>query len=103
MSDMREVSLGEGFGDVAVSVNGIRVELHGDGAIVAHASGDIDVYTDAAVRVHPARHEPIKAASVTPAALKPGDPMEDGTIYAGISPDTNRPMYTTPVGAPLTY
>jgi hypothetical protein len=25
-----------------------------------------------------------------------GDRMADGTIYAGVSPDTGRPMYTTP-------
>ena len=27
--------------------------------------------------------------------LKIGDVMRDGTIFAGISPDTNKPMYTT--------
>jgi hypothetical protein len=32
-----------------------------------------------------------------------GDTMADGTIFAGISPDTGKPMYTTPVDAPLTY
>jgi hypothetical protein len=31
-----------------------------------------------------------------------GDVMADGTIYAGISPDTNRPMYAAPADAPLT-
>jgi hypothetical protein len=29
--------------------------------------------------------------------MKPGDKMSDGSIYAGISPDTNKPMYTTPL------
>ena len=33
--------------------------------------------------------------------MKPGDKMPDGTIYAGISPDTGKPMYTTPLDAPL--
>jgi len=33
---------------------------------------------------------------------KPGDKMPDGTVSAGISPDTHRPMYTTPAPAPLT-
>ena len=28
--------------------------------------------------------------------------MPDGTIYAGISPDTKKPMYATPADAPLT-
>jgi hypothetical protein len=32
-----------------------------------------------------------------------GDRMEDGTVYAGISPDTHEPMYATPNDAPLTY
>src|SRR5690348_11659433 len=33
--------------------------------------------------------------------LKVGQRMPDGTIFAGISPDTNRPMYTTPADARL--
>jgi hypothetical protein len=32
-----------------------------------------------------------------------GDEMPDGTVYAGLSPDTNKPMYTTPADAPLPY
>ena len=28
--------------------------------------------------------------------------MPDGTVYAGISPDTSKPMYATPADAPLT-
>jgi uncharacterized protein DUF1566 len=32
-----------------------------------------------------------------------GDEMEDGTIYAGISPNTHEAMYATPADAPLTY
>lgn len=31
-----------------------------------------------------------------------GDTMPDGTVYAGISPDTGKPFYTTPDDAPLT-
>jgi len=29
--------------------------------------------------------------------------MEDGTIYAGVSPDTGKPMYATPADAPTTF
>jgi hypothetical protein len=32
-----------------------------------------------------------------------GDRMADRTVYAGISPDTRKPMYATPADAPLTY
>ena len=31
--------------------------------------------------------------------LNPGDKMTDGTVYAGLSPDTGRPIYTTPADA----
>jgi len=43
------------------------------------------------------------AGSVNKAAPKIGDEMADGTIYAGISPDTNTPMYATPKDAPWPY
>jgi hypothetical protein len=33
---------------------------------------------------------------------KPGAVMPDGSIYAGVSPDTGKPMYATPKDAPLT-
>ncbi len=33
---------------------------------------------------------------------KPGTAMPDGSIYAGVSPDTGKPMYVTPKDAPLT-
>jgi hypothetical protein len=39
---------------------------------------------------------------VSETAPKIGDRLPDGSIYAGISPDTNKPMYTTPADAPLT-
>ncbi|HYW44393.1 MAG TPA: hypothetical protein VE959_16140 [Bryobacteraceae bacterium] len=30
-----------------------------------------------------------------------GEKMPDGTVFAGISPETNQPMYATPADAPL--
>src|ERR1039458_10259614 len=35
-----------------------------------------------------------------PPEPKIGDKMPDGTVLAGISPDTNKPMYATPADAP---
>jgi hypothetical protein len=32
-----------------------------------------------------------------------GDQMPDGTLYAGVSPDTGKAMYATPADAPLAY
>src|SRR5271163_4912245 len=37
-----------------------------------------------------------------PPEPKVGDKMRDGTVLAGISPDTNKPMYATPADASLT-
>ena len=41
-------------------------------------------------------------ANEAPAEPKVGDKMPDGTVFAGISPDTNKPMYATPADASLT-
>ncbi len=38
-----------------------------------------------------------------PTSTEIGDEMEDGTIYAGVSPDTGRPMYAMPADAPTTF
>ena len=43
----------------------------------------------------------ISAASDAGPAV--GDEMEDGTIYAGVSHDTHKPLYTTPADAPGIY
>ena len=94
-SKAKEISLGDGFGDVAVKVNGIRVEVHTDGSV--------DAYTDGAVEVHSPANDTGKTATGAPAEPKAGDRMADGTVYAGTSPDSNKPMYTTPADAPLTY
>jgi len=41
-------------------------------------------------------------ANEAPAEPKVGDKMPDGTVFAGISPYTNKPMYATPADASLT-
>jgi len=38
-----------------------------------------------------------------PAEPEIGARMPDGTVLAGISPDTRKPMYVTPADAPLSY
>jgi hypothetical protein len=96
----KEIELGDELGDIAVKANGVRVEIHTDGSIVAYTKSDVDAYTNGAVHVHPAANDAARPAAK--AEPQPGDEMEDGTIYAGISPDTNKPMYTTPRDAPLT-
>src|SRR5947209_18047953 len=94
----KEISLGDGFGDVAVTVNGVRVEVHSDGSIAAYTNRSVDAYTNGPVQVHPAANDDTKSK----AAPEVGDKMPDGSVYAGISPDTNKPIYATQADAPLT-
>jgi hypothetical protein len=77
---VKEISLGDGFGEVAVRANGARVVIHANGTVESRKVDEA-------------------ASSVGPQV---GDPMPDGTIYAGISPNTGTAMYTTPGDEPLT-
>lgn len=88
----KEITFIENGDGVAVKVHGVSVEIHTDGSILAYTNGNVKVYP-------PANEASQPAASVEP---KIGVKMPDGTIYAGISPDTNKPMYATPADAPLT-
>ena len=97
----KEIALGDELGDISVKANGVRVEIHTDGSIVAYTKSNVDAYTNGAVHVHAAVNDDAKPAAK--AEPKPGDRMSDGTIFAGISPETNIPMYTTPRDAGLTY
>jgi hypothetical protein len=44
-----------------------------------------------------------KLLGVETAEQKIGDVMADGTVYAGISPDTSKPMFAAPADAPGVY
>jgi hypothetical protein len=90
----KQISLGDGFGEVALTVNGVRVEVHADESI--------DAFTAGAVKVHPAANDDGKPGSATSSSPKPGDKQPDGTVYAGLSPDTGKAMYATPADVPLT-
>ncbi len=88
----KEISFIENASDVTLTVNGVRVEIHNDGSILA--------YTNGTVKVCPVANDDGNGRS--PAEPKIGDKMLDGTIFAGISPETNKPMYATPADALLT-
>ena len=75
---LKQVLLEKDIGDIVVNANGAAIEIRRDGAV--------DVYTDSQARIHPL----------------PGDVMSDGTIFAGTSPVTGKPMYAAPSDAPLT-
>src|ERR1035437_1855044 len=94
---LKEISLGDDFGDVAVKVNGVRVEVHTDGSILAYTNGRVDAYTNGPVQVHPANDHVKPTASTAPQI---GDRMADGTVYAGAYPEATKPMTQTPSDRP---
>jgi Protein of unknown function (DUF1566) len=76
-----------------VVLNGATIERAADGHLV--------ISTSATVISKPAVANDSAAKAKT--APEIGDEMEDGTIYAGISPDTGKPMYATPADAPTMF
>lgn len=68
----------------AATTNSVRIDVAGDGRVTIHASGDVEM--------RPAANDP---------APQIGDVMEDGTIYAGTSPETGEALYVMPQDAPL--
>ena len=86
------ISLGDDFGTAVVEGGGITVELSDNGDVTVHTNGN--------VKLRPAANDHAKPESTE---LKIGDRMADGTVFAGISPDTGKAMYATPKDAPLTY
>jgi hypothetical protein len=76
-----------------VVMNGATIERAADGHLVISALGTV------ITKPGPANDTAAKGKT----APQIGDKMEDGTVYAGISPDTNKAMYATPADAPLTY
>ena len=95
----QEISLGDDF-DAVVRYGGTTVELNADGNVTVKTKGNAVVYTNGDVKVRPAANDVGPSAASAP---RPGDRMEDGSIYAGVSPDTGKPMYATPADATLTY
>jgi hypothetical protein len=90
----KEIYLGDDFGDVTIKVNGVRVEVSPYGCVLAYKDVPITVLCPVA------NTDSKEAAGPEPEI---GDTMPDGTIYAGLSPDTGKAMFATPADAPLSY
>jgi hypothetical protein len=92
-AETKEISLGDTFGDVTVKANGT--------AVVIHANGAIEHYPilQGVRRQRSANDDEGKGRR--PSEPKIGDKMLDGTVFAGISPDTGRAIYATPADAPV--
>jgi hypothetical protein len=93
-SNTREIFLGDGFGDVALKVNGATVEVHADGSIDAHTTGDVDAYTNASVRVHaPANDTAARLRTTHEIGAIESAGEHKGEIYGGLYPADNKPIW----------
>jgi hypothetical protein len=114
-SSVKKISLGDGFGDVALKVNGATIEVHADGSVAAHTTGDVDAYTNASVRVHAAANDGLSDPPAANAAYRLlsakatpeiGDRERDGDhkgeIYRGIFPD-GKPGWILEEPEPMTH
>jgi hypothetical protein len=45
MSGTRKISLGDSFGDIAVSVNGAFLRVRADGSVIVCSDGPVSLYT----------------------------------------------------------
>jgi hypothetical protein len=81
----REISLGDWFGTTVVQGGGIKVELSSDGTI--------DVYTNGAVKVHPAANDDTKSKAAHEIGAIESDGDHKGEIYGGIYPADNKPIW----------
>src|SRR5205085_1858397 len=107
----QEISLRDDL-DAVVQYGGTTLELSADGKVIVNTNGNAARYvgpdSKALVRLNTAANETRLSQGVTvqdlvPMDEKPGDSMPDGTVHAGTSPDTHRPMYTTPADVPFTW
>lgn len=87
-------------------MNGARIEIHTDGSILTYTNADVKkiVSIDDASRRRRSNDVTTEPSGTDVEAEPPiGVKIADGSIYAGISPDTNKPLYAMPADAPLTY
>jgi hypothetical protein len=77
--------------DNYISVHGVKIELTKEGGLIIYTKGSITVEP-----VPGSGAAPVVIQEAEPAlALKIGQKMKDGTIFAGISPDNGRQMFVT--------
>jgi hypothetical protein len=74
---------------VAVNGCGVKVDISADGKVTVYSNSETRQPT------------PTLAAAASAEALKVGASMPDGSVYAGVSPDSGKPIYATPKDVPM--
>lgn len=90
MKENPVILLGDDFGTAVIQGAGTRIELGSDGRIAVYTNGEVKVL-------------PASGAAAAFPVLKIGEEIEDGTIFAGVSPDTGGNMFVTQQEASGTF
>jgi len=99
----REISLGEDFGDVAVKVNGIRIEVHTEGSITVNVQGaTITIDKNGTVARQAAANDASEAKTTHEIGYIERDGDHKGEIYGGIFPD-GKPGWILEEPKPMTH
>jgi hypothetical protein len=77
---------------IAVQGYGVRVEIHPDGDVIVYAQGRVKT-------VKPGADAELSDTAIV--APEIGAKMPDGSIYAGVSSDSGKPIYATPADSGL--
>jgi len=98
-----QISISEDLNTIVL--NGATIERAADGHLVISTPGIVTTKPGPANEglLVPAAERTANRLLAAKSAPEIGDELEDGTVYAGISPDTGEKMYATAADAPGTY
>jgi hypothetical protein len=98
----QEITLGDDF-DAVVHYGGTTIRLHPGAGVDVYTAGDVDAYTNGAVRLHPANDATVGKGVITEIIGDPeiGDVMpaghkHAGWIYMGPDGETGEVFYAAP-------
>lgn len=101
--EIRQIELADDNTETVIVRGGITIEFNANGGLVIRIDDDVKITVaandDASCAACPGSMGILP--SEANADSRPGDIMLDGTIYAGLSPDTGKPLYVTNTDSPL--
>jgi hypothetical protein len=84
---IKEIDLGDGFGEAVFKVNGMKLAVHADGSVD---------YPNGTIHVHAGAIDAAPKAEPEIGDRMPRGHANAGWIYAGISKTTHEPFYVAP-------
>lgn len=98
MTQATALTIEETGDTVIIKRDGVEIDLGPNHSVVVHSDG-IVVHSDGDVKLQPAPANDTTITAATAALLGEGNKMQDGSTFAGISPDTGKQMFAMPADA----